>query len=250
MNEDYGQPCVIRAGESVTILSEGYRLPDGTTTTTIEGCEFESDSSVVLEQPTDPTPVVLPEATTPTKQVSVPADPTPAAIAVKHEPDVPTHLPKSYSPAADELPNDPANTQVLAVVVEQALPKPPSLNHPGPSISMPIIVAAVAVTAAVAGVMSAGSSAKGKRGKGKRKPETKQSNQEQRRKEREEQQEKCATQSDRVDQHIQQVVQLATGSKTASLNIQDPVELYGEIASISGEVEVLSKIVKKKTRRS
>ena len=234
MSNDYGQPCVIRSGESVTILQEGYRLPDGTTTTSIENCDFETDSSVVLEQPGDPTPVVLSE---PSTAVDLPEAATPPVPHI-----IPIHVPKSYTPSVDELPANPTNTQTTAVVVEQAVKQEPAQHDSG--IPMSVIVATVAVVATVAGV-AATSGAKGKKGKGTRQQKR---TPDQNRREREERQKECTTKSDRVDQHIQQIVNMADNSKTAKLEIRDPEGLYGDIAAVSVEVDALNRIVKKKSR--
>jgi len=240
LSNDYGQPCVIRSGESVTILQEGYRLPDGTTVTSIENCEFETDSSVVLEQPTDPTPVapvavVPPEPPTP---VDLPEAMTPPVPHI-----IPTHVPKSYTPSVGELPDNHTNTETTAVVVDQAIKQEPTTQEPG--IPMSMIVATVAVTATVAAV-AASSGAKGKKGKGTRQQKR---TPDQNRREREERQKECATKSDRVDQHIQQIANMADNSKTAKLEIRDPEGLYGEIELVSQEVSVLSRIVRRRQKR-
>lgn len=235
MSNDYGQPCVIRSGESVTILQDGFRLPDGTTVTSIENCEFETDSSVVLEEPTDPTAVTAPAQVTEVVAVELPVDPTPSTPHI-----IPTHVPKSFSPTADELPDPHTDTTVAAVVVEQAAQQ---VNVTDSGVSA-AVVAAVAVVATVA---VASSGAKGKKGKGTRQQKR---SPEQQRREREERQKECATKSNRVDQHIQQVVDLAASSRTASLDIRDPAELYGEIELVSQEVAVLNRTIRRRQKRN
>jgi hypothetical protein len=247
LSNDYGQPCVIRSGESVTILQEGYRLPDGTTVTSIENCDFETDSSVVLEQPADPTPAVLSEPPTAVDLPKAAAPPVPRII--------PIHVPRSYTPSVDELPDNPTNTQATAVVVEQAVeqavgqgPAQHGSGIPMPvhdsGIPMSVIVATVAAT--VAGV-AAMSGAKGKKGKGTRQQKR---TPDQNRREQEERQKECTAKSDRVDQHIQQIANMADNSKTAKLEIREPEGLYGEIELVSQEVSVLSRVVRRRQKRT
>jgi uncharacterized protein HemX len=168
---------------------------------------------------------------------------------------IPIHVPRSYTPSVDELPDNPTNTQATAVVVEQAVeqavgqgPAQHGSGIPMPvhdsGIPMSVIVATVAAT--VAGV-AAMSGAKGKKGKGTRQQKR---TPDQNRREQEERQKECTAKSDRVDQHIQQIANMADNSKTAKLEIREPEGLYGEIELVSQEVSVLSRVVRRRQKRT
>lgn len=218
--------CVVGSGQSITILQEGYRLPDGTTTTSIDNCTFESGSSVVMEDPEPP----VPEAS-PVTPVTLPATITPV---------IPTYLPKSFSPPIDEGSVDNPLEQT-AVVISIGAPVITSPATPSDSeVPGALVVAAVAAVAVTAAATS------GVRGKGRgQKSRTTQ----QRQQERERQQKECTTKSDRVSSKIQDLVDMAQRSRTNSLEIRDPVELYEAIEEVDQEVASLNRMVKNRGSR-
>lgn len=213
--------CVVGPGQSITILQEGYRLPDGTTTTSIDNCTFESGSSVVMEDPEPPAPGAAPP-------VTLPAADTPV---------IPTYLPKSFSPPTDEGSVD-SPLEQTAVVISASTPTSTS-----PTTSSDSEVPGALVVAAVAAVAVTAAAASGVRGKGRgQKSKTTQ----QRQQERERQQKECTTKSDRVSSKIQDLIDMAQRSHTNSLEIRDPVELYEAIEEVDLEVASLSRMVKKR----
>lgn len=213
--------CVVRAGETLEVVEDGWVLPDGTTRADLDGCDVSPAAILRVFEEDEPEPIRSPPA--------VPIVPVPVDVSPDVSPtDEPSAPPDVASP-------DDQHTATIAMP-----PTPPRLPPESATQTTTVVMAAAAVGAAA--WMGAKAIAQVAQGASSSQQRADQQRKEEERKEREQ----CNTASDGVLNDFR--------ARTADLKMRrlaycaDPVELWRRCDDLEHQIDYLAAYLRARAR--
>ena len=218
--------CVLHSGESVEIVNDGFRMPDGRILSEKEiyKCKFESGSSFYFEY-TEP--------------------------KIKHNKhkavDEAVSLPVDASPTSTMLLV--GDTTQVPMTNEVSVSTSPAIDNKNTNAIDPIVIAAVVAATTIVAVSASNirKNSKGKGNKGKTRSSSKLNNLHQQQKKKEEEQKKCDGKSENVQEIIDETNKELESLEHNFLNfvgLEDNKELSESISGLKDELKKLKKVIK------